>query len=168
MTEPEPSAPDTADGPPADAALRFLELYYPIHYQAGIGVEDALRGEDLTRHECVILWLIHSRGEAGRSMRRKDIERALQDWFEISGAAITKALRHMAQAPLRLVRLEEDPASGREKLVHLTPRGEAHLARMIERGTAYVQRIIDTMTPGEIRDGLHFFERIRAIVAGFR
>jgi DNA-binding MarR family transcriptional regulator len=151
-----------------DAARRFLELYYPIHYQAGIGVEDALRGEELTRHECVILWLIHARGEGARSMKRKDIERALQDWFEISGAAITKALRHMAQAPLKLVRLEEDPASGREKVVFLTPRGEAHLARMIERGVAYVQRIIDDMTPEEIRQGLHFFERITAIVAGGR
>ena len=68
---------------PADAARQFLELYYPIHYMAGIGVEDALRGSELSRHQTAILWLIHSKGEQGRTMRRKDIVAALDSWFEI-------------------------------------------------------------------------------------
>lgn len=154
--------------PQDDTARRFLELYYPIHYQAGVGVEDALRGEDLSRHECVILWLIRARGGDGKSMKRKEIERALVSWFEISGAALTKALRRMAQAPLKLVRLEEDPGSAREKVVFLTARGEAHIARMITRGCDYVQRIIDEMSAAEIANGLRFFERIATVVAGSR
>ncbi|MEG3806666.1 MarR family winged helix-turn-helix transcriptional regulator [Aerococcus mictus] len=74
----------------------------------------------------------------------------------------------MAQPPLELVKLVEDPASGREKIVNLTPKGEAHMRRMIAQGTAYVQRIIDPMTDEEILNGLHFFERIGEIVDKFK
>ena len=150
--------------PPADAAHQFLELYYPIHYKAGIGVEDALRGSDLTRHQTAILWLIHSQGVEGRWMRRKDIVAALSNWFEISNAAITKALRGMSIAPLALVKQTEDPDSGREKVVTLTKQGEVHMAQMIDRGTAYVQRIVDGLNNEQIVGGLDFFERISAIV----
>ena len=111
----------------ADAARQFLELYYPIHYKAGIGVEDALRGNELSRHQTAVLWLIHSQGTDGVQMRRKAIVAALSNWFEISNAAITKALRGMSEEPLELVRQDEDPNSGREKLVSLTPKGENHL-----------------------------------------
>lgn len=155
------------DRAPKDAALRFLEYYYPIHYKAGIGVEDALRGGVLGRHQVAMLWLIHSEGRQGREMNRKAIEQSLSTWFEISGAAITKALRSMASPPLELVTLAEDPASGREKIVSLTPKGEAHMKRMIAQGTAYVQRIIDPMSDQEIIEGLHFFRRIGEIVDGF-
>ncbi|MEX0838556.1 MAG: winged helix DNA-binding protein [Parvibaculum sp.] len=151
-----------------DAALRFLEYYYPIHYKAGIGVEDALRGGLLGRHQVAMLWLIHSEGKGGREMNRKAIERSLETWFEISGAAITKALRAMAQPPLELVKLVEDPRSGREKIVVLTAKGEAHMKKMIAGGEAYVQLIVDHMTDEEIAQGLHFFRRISEIVAGFR
>ena len=85
---------------PRDAARQFLELYYPIHYQAGIGVEDALRGDELSRHQVAILWLIHAEGDHGIRMKRKAIARSLSNWFEISNAAITKAIRGMAGAPL--------------------------------------------------------------------
>ena len=43
-----------------DAALLFLEYYYPIHYQAGIGVEDALRGGLLNRHQLFCNACMHS------------------------------------------------------------------------------------------------------------
>lgn len=157
-----------AAGGPPEAALRFLEYYYPIHYKAGIGVEDALRAGQLGRHQVAILWLIHSEGTNGREMNRKAIERSLETWFEISGAAITKALRAMAQPPLELVRLVEDPKSGREKIVLLTPKGEAHMKKMIAGGEAYVQRIIDHMSDEEIERGLHFFRRVSEIVEKLR
>ena len=80
----------------------------------------------------------------------------------------TKALRGMAQPPLELVQLVEDPKSGREKIVKLTPRGETHMKRMIAGGEAYVQRIVDHMSNEEIEQGLHFFRRITEIVDGFR
>ena len=147
-----------------DGALRFLEYYYPIHYKAGIVVEDALRGGLLNRHQVAMLWLIHSEGRDGREMNRKAIEHSLQSWFEISGGAITKALRSMAQPPLDLVQLVEDPRSGREKIVKLTPKGEAHMKKMIAGGETYVQQIIDHMSDEEIERGLHFFKRVSEIV----
>jgi DNA-binding MarR family transcriptional regulator len=149
---------------PADAALQLLELYYPIHYQAGIGVEDALRGNELSRHQVAILWLLHSQGEERVRMNRKAIVRALENWFEISNAAITKAIRGMARPPLALVALQEDPRSGREQIVTLTAKGEKHLAAMIERGTAYVQWIVDQMEDRQIVEGIAFFEKIRDVV----
>ncbi|MFN2425661.1 MAG: hypothetical protein ABR587_04345 [Candidatus Binatia bacterium] len=149
---------------PSDAALQLLELYYPIHYQAGIGVEDALRGGDLSRHQVAILWLVHSQGEDGVQMNRKAIVQALENWFEISNAAITKAIRAMARAPLALVVLKEDPRSGREQIVTLTVKGERHLAAMIERGTAYVQWIVNQMDDALVVDGIAFFEKIRDVV----
>ena len=153
--------------PPADAAHQFLALYYPIHYKAGIGVEDALRGSELSRHQTAILWLIHSQGEDGKTMRRKDIVAALSNWFEISNAAITKALRGMSGDPLALVVQIEDPASGREKIVTLTKQGENHLEQMIIRGAAYVQLIVDGLSDGQIIHGIDFFERITSIVDGW-
>jgi len=149
---------------PVDAAHQFLELYYPIHYKAGIGVEDALRGEELSRHQTAILWLIHSQGENGTQMSRKAIVSALSNWFEISNAAITKALRGMSGAPLRLVRQTEDPKSGREKIVTLTAKGEEHLGAMIKRGTAYVQLIVNGLSDEQIVHGIDFFNRITEVV----
>lgn len=58
-------------------------------------------------------------------MNRKAIERSLGNWFEISGAAITTAVRSMSHPPRNLVDLEEDPRSGREKVTVLTVDGEA-------------------------------------------
>ena len=151
---------------PRDAPRRFLELYYPIHYQAGIRVEDAMRGGELSRHQVAILWLIHAQGDdGGRRMKRKDVERALGSWFEISGAAITKAVRSMCQPPHALVTLEEDPHSGREKVIVLTTAGVEFLAGMMRRAETFIARITAHMTPAEIVAGLHFFERIKAIVA---
>ena len=149
---------------PPDAARQFLELYYPIHYQAGIGLEDALRGDELSRHQVAILWLIHADGQGGRRMERKAIVAALENWFEISNAAVTKAIRGMSAPPLSLVRLEESPTSAREQVVTLTARGERHMAAMIERGTAYVQQIVDHMDDPQIVSGISFFEKIRDVV----
>ncbi len=149
---------------PTDAARQFLEFYYPIHYKAGMRVEDSMRGGELGRHQVAILWLIHSEGVDGRLMNRKDIERHLGAWFEISGAAITKAIRSMASAPLSLLTLEEAAHSGREKVVTLTPGGERYVDGMISRGDAFIERIIETMSDEEIIQGLHFFQRISDII----
>ena len=100
-------------------------------------------------------------------MSRKAIVNSLGQWFEISNAAITKALRSMSQQPLNLVRQSEDPASGQQKVVTLTAKGEAHLAAMIERGAAYVQMIVDGLTDAQVVNGIDFFQPITAIVAAW-
>lgn len=165
-TRAKPAKPTskTSNSRRAAAALQFLEFYYPIHYKAGVRVEDAMRGEELGRHQVAILWLIHSEGVGGRSLARKEIERHLDSWFEISGGAITKALRAMAASPLQLVTLVEAEHSGREKIVTLTKEGEIFVANMVERGTVFIELIIETMSAEEIAQGLHFFQRISEIV----
>lgn len=143
-------------------AAVFLEFFYPIHYKGGMALEDALRCGQLSRKQVAILWLIRSEGEQGKRMRRKEIERSIQTWFEVSSSAITKALRGMARPPLGLVQIVEDPQSAREKLVRLTPKGERFLATMVAAGERFEQQIVDQLTPEEVRYGIHFLERALA------
>lgn len=156
-------------------AAELLELFYPVHYGGNMALEDAMRGA-LTRKQAAILWLIRSEGESARGMRRKDIFRKLQDWFDITSPAVTKALRAMMHPPLGLVRLAESADSAREKTVFLTAKGEQYLGTMVARGLHYMQRILEEtakeLSTGEIDAGVKFlrggivgYERIRAIDA---
>ncbi len=163
-----PSKPKSEIDRP-EAALALLGYFYPIHYKAGIKVEDALRAKgmegELGRHQVAVLWHIHSVGTGGTQMRRKDIERSLKAWFEISGAAITKAVRSMAAPPLSLVVQVEDPASAREKIVRLTPKGERFIADMMARGVDLIQEIMGPMDADTIREGIKFFQAITESIA---
>ena len=143
-------------------AAVLLEFFYPFHYKGGMALEDALRCGQLSRKQVAILWLIRSEGEQGKRMRRKDIERSIQTWFEVSSSAITKALRSMARPPLGLVQIAEDPQSAREKQVWLTPRGERFLATMVAAGQKFEQQIVDQLTPEEVSFGIHFLQRAMA------
>src|SRR2546428_13757467 len=133
----------------ATPAAALLELFYPVHYKGGMALEDAMRGGRLSRKQVAILWLIRSEGGQGRRMRRKEIERLIQTWFEVSSSAITKALRSMARPPLGLVQIVEDPQSAREKQVWLTPKGERFLATMVAAGQKVEQQIVDPLNPEE-------------------
>ena len=144
-------------------AAELLELFYPIHYRGNMAVEDAMRGK-LTRKEAAIIWLIRSAGEDGIEMRRKDIVARLQDWFDVSSPAVTKALRHMARPPLSLVRLVEDAASGREKRVRLTSQGQRFVLGMITRGQDFLQKVVEQLPDQQVRDGIEF---LRAGVAAY-
>jgi DNA-binding MarR family transcriptional regulator len=138
-------------------AAELQEFYYPIHYQIGMAFEDALRGGMLTRKQCAILWMIRSEGQDGRHMRRKEIVRLMQSWFEVTGSALSKAVRGMARPPLGLVRVTEDPGSGREKIISLTPKGEQFVAGMALRGEQFLVQIVRHLAPGVARKGMEFF-----------
>ena len=144
-------------------AAALLELFYPVHYRGNMAVEDAMRGK-LTRKEAAIMWLIRSAGEDGTEMRRKEIVARLQDWFDVSSPAVTKALRHMARPPLSLVRLVEDTASGREKRVRLTPQGQRFVLGMIARGQDFLRKVVAQLPDQQVRDGIEF---LRAGVAAY-
>jgi DNA-binding MarR family transcriptional regulator len=148
--------PPAAEDQPAAV---LLEFFYPFHYKGGMALEDAMRCGQLSRKQVAILWLIHSEGEQGKRMRRKEIERSIQTWFEVSSSAITKALRGMARPPLSLVQILEDPQSAREKQVVLTPKGERFLDGMVAEGLRFEQRIVDQLTPEEVRNGIRFLQR---------
>ena len=146
-----------------NAPADLLELFFPIHYTVGMTVEDTLRNGILTRQQTIILWLIRSKGEDGKVMRRKDIVKSMSYWFELTNSAISKALRSLAKPPLALVTIQEDPNSGREKVVKLTARGLKFLAQMIDNAQSLIKVLTDKMTDEEIAQGLHFFTRISDI-----
>lgn len=150
--------------PVSPFAISFLDLFYPVHYKVGIGIEDALRGGRLTRHQVAILWLIRSEGEEGVRISRKQIERSITRWFELQNSAISKALRVMAREPLSLIEIREHPRSGREREVLLTETGQLEIKRMIERAHLFVQRMVDHLSDEESAQGVHFLSRVSAII----
>jgi DNA-binding MarR family transcriptional regulator len=165
MAKPVAEAMPAADaGAISKAARDFLELFYPVHYKIGIGIEDSLRGGRLTRHQVAILWLIRSEGEGGTRIARKDIERSITRWYEIGNSAISKALRVLAKPPYELVEIIENPLSARERHVVLTPAGEAQIAWMVGQGQRFVQRMVDLLTAAESDQGVHFLTRVSAII----
>ena len=142
----------------------FLRLFYPFHYQVGSTIEAALRGKQLSQHQTVILWIIHSEGDQGKIMRRKDIELRISAWFDITSSAISKALRSLAKADMPYLEIREDPNSGREKLVTLTAEGQRQIQQMIERSEQFIGRIVEELSAQEIRAGLLFMRRVSDIV----
>jgi DNA-binding MarR family transcriptional regulator len=149
-----------AEDPTERRITELLELFYPVHYKTGIAFEDAMRGDKLTRKQTAILWLIHSEGKEQRQMRRKEIERSLQTWFEVSSSAITKALRGMSRAPLSLLKIVEDPDSAREKQVVLTAKGEKFVELMIEEGRRMIRRMVEQLTDAEVDGGILYLRKV--------
>lgn len=151
----------------ATAPRLFLQQFFPFHYQVGFAVERAMRDPRLTQQQSVILWIIHSIGERGRSLPRKELEACLRPWFDVTSSAMSKALRSMAQQPLALVKIEENPQSARERTIVLTRDGEHAVAAMVRRGEAYIDRIVGQLSRDEIDQGLNFLARVSAIVDSF-
>lgn len=162
-----PTTAAAAEPPQASvskAAQDFLDLFYPVHYKIGIGIEDALRGGRLTRHQVAILWLIRSEGEGGKRIARKEIERSITRWFEIGNSAISKALRVLSKPPFALLEIVENPLSARERYVLLTPAGEAQIVWMVAQGQRFVQRMVDHLSADESAQGVHFLTRVSTII----
>lgn len=154
----------------ADAARHFLELFYPIHYAIGMQVEDALRGSgELDRHQTVIMWLLRSEGNRGsNSLRRKEIERCLTTWYDITSSTVSKALRSLAKPPHNFIVISEDPESGREKLVTVTPAGKRYYKRMVEEASAFIKLATDRMSVEENSMGIHVMQRISEVFQELR
>jgi DNA-binding MarR family transcriptional regulator len=127
-----------------------------------MALEDALRIDILSRKQVAILWLIRCESAGAQSMRRKDVQRLLTEWFEISSPSVSKALRSMSRPPLDLLRIFEDPRSGREKQVELTAKGEQVLAAMTDRGRAFFTPIITELSAKDADEGLRFLQNITA------
>jgi DNA-binding MarR family transcriptional regulator len=140
----------------------LLELFYPVHYKMGFEFEDAMRMGRLTRNQIAILWMIRAEGVESRRMRRKDIERSLRSWFEVSSAGITKAVRGMSRSSAALLKIIEDPDTAREKLVLLTPNGEKFLSEMIAQGRNSIRRLVAHFSEEEVDGGIRFLRKIAA------
>lgn len=160
-----PNSVDRAASSRPTTPADLLEFFYPVHYQMGTALEEVLSGGVLSRKQVAILWLIRSEGRAGQMMRRKEIERALQTWFEISPSAVSKALREMHRPPLEYVAIEEDPDSGREKRVSLTARGRRFLHDTTARAVVYVEKLAEDMTPETLDGGAAY---LRGLTLGYQ
>lgn len=148
------------------APQNFLKLFYPFHYSVGMAVEKHLSGSNLTRHQTVILWIIHSKGTDGNTIHRKTIERLIGEWYELGSPAISKVLRAMAEKELNLISIKESKTSAREKVIRLTKKGQATVNEMMERTEAFIKLISDELTDEEIANGMEFMSRVGAIVEG--
>lgn len=115
-----------------------------------------MRRGRLTRTQVAILWLLRAEGGAGAAMPRKEIERRIRLWFEITSSAISKAIRGMARAPLNLVSIAEDPNSAREKRIVLTASGRRFHRAMLAEGRHFLSAIIQRLPAQEVRDGIRF------------
>lgn len=146
----------------AAAAATLLEYFYPVHYQIGTALEDVVRAGVLSRQQAAILWLLRCEGEPGFRMRRKDIEANIRRWFEVTSAAVTRSLRAMMRPPLELIEISEDPKSGREKLVALTPTGRKFLAETTTEAAAYLAALAAEI-PLDLQDrASEFFRELTA------
>lgn len=151
-----------------DPSLAYLDLFFPIHYIVGTQIEDTLRSGVLTRQQACILWTIRVQGEGGKMMRRKDIEKTMSSWYEVTSSAISKSLRALTKPPLDLLVISEDPASGREKIVRLTPHGEEFLDTMIRNGIALMDKWIEPLDDDEVTGGIKFLTRVTEVFQDLR
>ena len=146
-----------------NAASNFLKLFYPYHYTVGMAVEKHLCGDALDRHQAVILWLIHSKGDDGKRLHRKVIEMLIGEWYEVGSSFISKTLRKMADPSVNLIEIRENPQSGREKIVSLTAEGERTITAMKKRATTFIETIVDHLDEQEILEGMRFMEHVSSI-----
>lgn len=142
------------------ASLDFLKEFYPFHYIVGEAMEGALRGDTLTHHETVILWMIHSEGQNGELLPRKEVERLISSWYELGSPAITKVLKRMAIREEPLITIRDSARSGREKVIQLTPNGKEEIVRMMGRANQTIESIIAGWSENEIKSGLHFLRQV--------
>jgi DNA-binding MarR family transcriptional regulator len=139
------------------AAAELMEFFYPVHYEIGTALEDVVRADVLSRQQAASLWLIRSQGEDGYRMRRKDIEAYVRRWFEVTSAAVSRSLRGIMRPPQALIEISEDPRSGREKLVTLTPKGKAFLDSVAARATMVLAELIEEVPPEVVDAAIVYF-----------
>lgn len=139
-------------------AERILRYFYPVHYRFGMEMEQAIGQGRLGRKQAALLWLIHSEAGDDGWMPRKDIEAKLSGWFEMSPPNVTKIIRDTANAPHFLIEIIENPGSGREKVLRLTPVGRAFVSTMIESATDFLKSRVSHMPQAKLAAGLTFLE----------
>jgi DNA-binding MarR family transcriptional regulator len=134
-----------------------MEFFYSVHYEIGTALEDVVRADLLSRQQAAILWLIRSQGDGGIRMRRKDIESNVRRWFEVTNAALSRSLRTMMHPPLALIEITEDPRSGREKLVALTPKGKAFVDSVATKAASVLAGLIAEVPLDVIDHAISYF-----------
>jgi DNA-binding MarR family transcriptional regulator len=141
----------------------FLDYFYPIHFSIGMKIEAGLMEcGRLDRHQTVIMWILRSETvrSGDKSISRKDIVKLMTNWYDITSSSVSKALRALSKAPLHYIELEEDPHSGREKLITLTPEGQQHCNEMIASACNVIKRLTENFSDDENKMGIYMFMRM--------
>ena len=155
-SKPAPAKADSRKRLQKDLHRELLGFFYPIHYRIGMELESLMCQGRLTRQQAAIIWLIESEVGADGWIRRRVIEQQLNYWFATSNSQVSQLLRELTRPPLSLVVQMENPASGREKVVALTPEGKAFFESMIEAGLAYFAATLGHVSAEEMRWGIKF------------
>jgi DNA-binding MarR family transcriptional regulator len=138
----------------------LLEFFYPIHYRLLMTLEDVLRRDRISRKQTAILWLLRCEGGEAGELPRKEIERLLTEWFEVTSSAITKSLRALSAPPLEFVKVVPHVESGREKIVVLTPRGREFLEEMMRAGLEFVTELVRPFSEKNVDGGIEFLAAV--------
>ena len=134
----------------------MLGFFFPIHYRVGMELETRMCQGRISRQQAAIIWLIESEVGADGWIRRRVIEQMLKSWFETSNSHVSQLLRDLAKPPLSMVVQMENPASGREKVVALTPEGRAFFQTMVDAGLDFFTTIFDHVSEDEMRWGISY------------
>jgi DNA-binding MarR family transcriptional regulator len=153
----KPVSPPVTEGPSKALLSELLSFFYPVHYRLGMDLEKRMCQGRISRKQAAILWLIESEVGADGWMRRRLIEQTLSSWFEISNSNVSQVLRDLARPPLSLVKLIENPASGREKVVALTAEGKAFFETMLNAAVDHLGQELHHLSADELRWGVGFF-----------
>lgn len=143
----------------APFGTRLMRYFYPVHYQLGMEMEQAMSQGRVDRMQAAMLWLIHAKGE-GEWVSRKDVLENLSNWFELSEAKISRLMRSLSSDPFHFLLIAESPNSGRQKIIKLTEDGEAFVAGMTKAAMAYLDRRLSHLSVGERENALDFMAKI--------
>lgn len=145
--------------PQVTTLYKLLAFFFPIHYPIGMELErETLQGK-ISRKQAAILWFIQNETGGQGHVRRKAIERALDDWFETRNSHVSHLLKELSEPPLSLVEQISNPNSGREKLVGLTPAGVAFFEEMLQQGLSFFSERLNHLSDNELKDGLSFLSK---------
>ncbi|MFT4918644.1 MULTISPECIES: winged helix DNA-binding protein [Zhongshania] len=148
---------------PDNAPNMFLDYFYPIHFSIGMKIEAGLMEcGRLDRHQTVIMWILRSESQRRdvTTISRKDIVKMMTNWYDITSSSVSKALRALAKEPLSYITILEDPNSGREKLIEMTPAGKQHCDEMIASACDVIKRITANFSDDENKMGIYMFMRM--------
>lgn len=137
-------------------AERLMAYFYPVHYQFGMEMEQAMSQGRVDRKQGAMLWLVASRRGSDGWVRRREIVTVLSAWFEISESKVSRMLRSLSSPPLGFLELAETPESSREKMVRLTPAGNSFVAAMTREASAYLERRVGHLSRPQLEEGLQF------------
>jgi DNA-binding MarR family transcriptional regulator len=140
-------------------AERTLSYFFPIHYQFGMAMEQAMGQGRLGRKHAALLWLIHSEHDQSGWVPRKVVEACLSNWFEMSNPNITKVIKDISLGGDPLVKISTSPGSRREKVLGLTEAGRAFIDGMVDAAQQLLMQWVGHMPPKELEDGLRFMRK---------